>query len=46
MFFTAKQRSWRLECFLVLARRDEMDYNLACIPVDFHPKRTSAFDPN
>ena len=28
----------------VLAQRDGIDYNLAFIPVDFHPKRTSEFD--
>jgi hypothetical protein len=28
----------------VLAQRDEIDYNLAFIPTDFHPKRTSEFD--
>ena len=30
----------------VLAQRDGIDYNLAYIPVDFHPKRTSEFDTN
>ena len=30
----------------VLAQRDGIDYNLAFIPVDFHPKRTSEFDTN
>ena len=30
----------------VLAQRDGIDYNLAYIPVDFHPKRDSEFDPN
>ena len=29
----------------VLAQRDGIDYNLAFIPVDFHPKRNSEFDP-
>ena len=29
----------------VLAQRDGIDYNLAYIPVDFHPKRDSEFDP-
>jgi hypothetical protein len=28
----------------VLAQRDGIDYNLAYIPVDFHPQRTSEFD--
>ncbi len=28
----------------VLAQRDGIDYNLAYIPLDFHPKRTSEFD--
>jgi predicted acylesterase/phospholipase RssA len=28
----------------VLAQRDGIDYNLAYIPVDFHPKRASEFD--
>jgi predicted acylesterase/phospholipase RssA len=28
----------------VLAQRDDIDYNLAYIPLDFHPKRTSEFD--
>ncbi|OGR31571.1 MAG: hypothetical protein A2139_13895 [Desulfobacca sp. RBG_16_60_12] len=28
----------------VLAQRDGIDYNLAFIPVDFHPKRNSEFD--
>ncbi len=28
----------------VLAQRDGIDYNLAYIPKDFHPKRTSEFD--
>jgi hypothetical protein len=28
----------------VLAQRDGIDYNLAFIPADFHPKRTSEFD--
>jgi hypothetical protein len=28
----------------VLAQRDGIDYNLAYIPVDFHPKRDSEFD--
>ena len=28
----------------VLAQLDGIDYNLAFIPVDFHPKRTSEFD--
>lgn len=28
----------------VLAQRDGIDYNLAFIPVAFHPKRTSEFD--
>jgi hypothetical protein len=28
----------------VLAQRDGIDYNLAFIPKDFHPKRTSEFD--
>ena len=28
----------------VLAHRDGIDYNLAFIPKDFHPKRTSEFD--
>ena len=28
----------------VLAQRDGIDYNLAFIPVDFHPKRASEFD--
>ncbi len=28
----------------VLAQRDDIDYNLAYIPVDFHPKRDSEFD--
>jgi hypothetical protein len=28
----------------VLAQRDDIDYNLAYIPKDFHPKRTSEFD--
>jgi hypothetical protein len=28
----------------VLTQRDGIDYNLAYIPVDFHPKRTSEFD--
>ena len=28
----------------VLAQRDGIDYNLAFIPMDFHPKRTSEFD--
>ena len=30
----------------VLALRDELDYNLAFIPKDFHPKRASEFDTN
>ena len=30
----------------VLAKRDDIDYNVAFIPVDFHPKRTSEFDTN
>ncbi len=30
----------------VLAQRDEIDYNLAFIPADFHPKRASEFDTN
>ncbi|MGP8052054.1 MAG: patatin-like phospholipase family protein [Desulfobaccales bacterium] len=30
----------------VLAQRDGLDYNLAFIPVDFHPKRASEFDTN
>jgi hypothetical protein len=30
----------------VLAQRGGIDYNLAYIPVDFHPKRTSEFDTN
>jgi hypothetical protein len=30
----------------VLAQRDGIDYNLAYIPVDFHPKRASEFDTN
>jgi hypothetical protein len=29
---------------LILARRDGIDYNLAFIPADFHPKRTSECD--
>ena len=28
----------------VLAQRDGIDYNLAYIPLDFHPKRESEFD--
>ena len=32
------------EHLLDQAQRDEMDYNLAYIPVDFHPKRPSEFD--
>ena len=32
--------------FIVLAQGDEIDYNLAYIPVDFHPKRTSKIDTN
>ena len=28
----------------VLAQRDGIDYNLAFIPLDFHPKRASEFD--
>ncbi len=28
----------------VLAQRDGIDYNLAFVPVDFHPKRESEFD--
>lgn len=28
----------------VLTQRDGIDYNLAYIPVDFHPKRDSEFD--
>ncbi len=28
----------------LLAQRDEIDYNLAYIPLDFNPKRTSEFD--
>jgi len=28
----------------VLAQRDGIDYNLASIPLDFHPKRDSEFD--
>jgi hypothetical protein len=28
----------------VLAKRDDIDYNLAYIPKDFHPKRDSEFD--
>jgi hypothetical protein len=28
----------------VLAQRDGIDYNLAFIPVAFHPKRNSEFD--
>jgi hypothetical protein len=28
----------------VLAKRDGIDYNVAFIPVDFHPQRTSEFD--
>jgi hypothetical protein len=28
----------------VLAQRDHIDYNLAFIPLDFHPKRDSEFD--
>jgi hypothetical protein len=30
----------------VLAQRDGIDYNLAYIPADFHPKRDSEFDTN
>jgi len=30
----------------VLAHRDGIDYNLAFIPKDFHPKRASEFDTN
>lgn len=30
----------------VLAQRDGIDYNLAYIPLDFHPKRASEFDTN
>jgi len=30
----------------VLTQRDEIDYNLAFIPIDFHPKRVSEFDTN
>lgn len=30
----------------VLAQRDGLDYNLAFIPIDFHPKRASEFDTN
>lgn len=29
-----------------MAQRDKIDYNLAFIPVDFHPKRDSEFDTN
>jgi predicted acylesterase/phospholipase RssA len=28
----------------VMAQRDGLDYHLACIPLDFHPKRKSEFD--
>ena len=30
----------------LLAPGDNIDYNLAFIPVDFHPKRDSEFDAN
>jgi hypothetical protein len=29
----------------LLAQRDHIDYNLAYIPAEFNPKRTSEFDP-
>lgn len=33
-------------CRYVLALRDGLDYNLAFIPIDFHPKRALEFDTN
>ena len=29
----------------MLAQRDGIDYDLTSIPLDFHPKRASEFDP-
>jgi hypothetical protein len=41
---TKYQRVGDLYRIYVLAQRDGIDYNLAYIPADFHPKRASEFD--